>query len=376
MAEEDKQIKKKILIVTNHSYMLWQFRRELIAELMKKYEVVLSMPFVGHEEDFRDMGVRCVETAVDRRGINPITDLKLLAAYWKLIKKEKPDKVITYSIKPNVYAGILCSVLEIPYCANVQGLGTSFQKKGLVWFVTVLYKTALRKAEVVFFENEENAGEFRKRKIISSKKQVILKGAGVNLQHYTYQPYQEKEKVHFLFLGRIMKEKGMDELLYAARKLKGEGYQFVLDLVGFFEDEYEEEVKRLQEEGIAVFHGFQMETRPYYGIADCVVMPSYHEGMSNVNLEAAATGRVVITTDIPGCREAVDHEKTGFLCKARDKESLYKIMKRFLKMSLEERIEMGKGARKKMEWEFDKDIIVRETTGVIEGTRKNEGAIS
>lgn len=366
MAEEDKQIKKKILIVTNHSYMLWQFRRELIAELMKKYEVVLSMPFVGHEEDFRDMGVRCVETAVDRRGINPITDLKLIESYWKLLKKEKPDKVITYSIKPNVYAGFLCSVLKIPYYANVQGLGTAFQKKGLAQFVTLLYKVALRKVQMVFFENETNASEFAKRKIIAKEKQTILRGAGVNLYHYTYQPYQEKEKVHFLFLGRIMKEKGMDELLYAARKLKGEGYQFVLDLVGFFEDEYEEEVKRLQEEGIAVFHGFQMETRPYYGIADCVVMPSYHEGMSNVNLEAAATGRVVITTDIPGCREAVDHEKTGFLCKARDKESLYEMMKRFLEMSLEEWSQMGMAARKKMDQEFDKAKIVGKTIHEVE----------
>lgn len=376
MAEEDKQIKKKILIVTNHSYMLWQFRRELIAELMKKYEVVLSMPFVGHEEDFRDMGVCCVETAVDRRGINPIADFKLLIDYYHMLKSEKPDIVITYSIKPNIYAGYLCGMMKIPYFANVQGLGTAFQKRGLAELVTLLYKIAFRRTEKVFFENKENAGEFRKRKIISSKKQVILKGAGVNLQHYTYQPYQEKEKVHFLFLGRIMKEKGMDELLYAARKLKGEGYQFVLDLVGFFEDEYEEEVKRLQEEGIAVFHGFQMETRPYYGIADCVVMPSYHEGMSNVNLEAAATGRVVITTDIAGCREAVEHGRTGLLCKAGDQEILYEMMKRFLEMSLEERIQMGKGARAKMEREFDKNIIVRETTGVIEGTRKNEGAIS
>lgn len=356
----------KVLVITNHSYMFWQFRRELIEELMKKYEVVLSMPFVGHEDDFQKMGVRCIETAVNRRGINPIKDLKLLVTYRKLLKTEKPDKVITYSIKPNVYAGLLCGLLNIPYYANVQGLGTAFQKKGLAQFVTMLYKAAFRKVQAVFFENEINAKEFSKRRIISLEKQVILKGAGVNLQHYTYQPYQEKEKVHFLFLGRIMKEKGMDELFYAARKLKAEGYQFVLNLVGFFEDEYEKEVKKLQEEEIAVFHGFQTETRPYYGMADCVVMPSYHEGMSNVNLEAAATGRVVITTDIPGCREAVEHGRTGLLCKAGDQESLYEMMKRFLEMSLEEWCQMGMAARRKMEQEFDKVSIVNKTIEVIE----------
>ena len=182
--------KKKILIITNHSYMLWQFRRELIAELMKKYEVVLSMPFVGHEENFQNMGIRCVETKVDRRGINPFADAKLIVNYWKLLKEEKPNKVITYSIKPNVYAGFLCRLLKIPYYVNVQGLGTAFQKKGLAQFVTMLYKAALRKAEIVFFENEENASEFRKRKIVTSEKQIILNGAGINLEHYTYQPYK------------------------------------------------------------------------------------------------------------------------------------------------------------------------------------------
>lgn len=358
--------KKKILIITNHSYMLWQFRRELIAELMKKYEVVLSMPFVGHEENFQNMGIRCVETKVDRRGINPFADAKLIVNYCKLLKEEKPDKVITYSIKPNVYAGFLCGLLKIPYYVNVQGLGTAFQKKGLAQFVTMLYKAALRRVEIVFFENEENASEFRKRKIVPSEKQMILNGAGINLGHYTYQPYQEKERVHFLFLGRIMKEKGMDELFYAVRKLKEEGFTFILDLVGFFEDEYEAEVKKLQEEEIAVFHGFQTETRPYYGMADCVVMPSYHEGMSNVILEAAATGRMVITSDIPGCKEAVEHGKTGFLCEAGNKESLYQVMKRFLEMSLEERVQMGKAARGKMEREFAKEMIVEKTIEVIE----------
>ena len=163
----------KVLIITNHSYMLYQFRRELIQELRKEHEVVLSMPFVGHEDDFQAMGIRCIETNVDRRGINPKTDLRLLKNYFRLLKEEKPDLVITYSIKPNVYAGYACSRLGIPYYANVQGLGTAFQKPGLTQFVTLLYKTAFRKVESVFFENEVNAEEFRKRKIISEGKQRI-----------------------------------------------------------------------------------------------------------------------------------------------------------------------------------------------------------
>ena len=363
---DQKRTKKKILIITNHSYMLWQFRRELITELMKDYEVVLSMPFVGHETDFQNMGLRCIKTDMERRGMNPITDMNLIRQYRSMLKKEQPDLVITYSIKPNVYAGWLCGRMGIPFCANVQGLGSAFQNKALARMVTFLYKRAFRKVRTVFFENEINAREFQKRNIFPIEKQKILRGAGINLSYYSLQPYPENEKFHFLYLGRIMKEKGIDELFYAVRRLHKENKNFVLDLVGFFEDDYEEKVEQLQKKGIAVFHGFQAEPRPFYEAADCIVMPSYHEGMSNVNLEAAATGRPVITTDIPGCREAVTHGKTGLLCKVRDADSLYQAMRTILALSPEERERMGKAGRRKMEEEFDKDMVVKETVEAIE----------
>ncbi|MGN0478792.1 MAG: glycosyltransferase family 4 protein [Hominenteromicrobium sp.] len=354
-------MKKKVLIITNHSYMLWQFRRELIAELMKEHEVVLSMPFVGHEDDFKAMNLRCIETDVDRRGINPVVDLKLMRTYKKMLKAEKPDLVITYSIKPNIYAGLMCRRLKIPYCVNVQGLGTAFQKTGLAWFVTLLYKMALRKVQTAFFENEENAAEFRKRRITPAEKQTVLHGAGINLAHYSLQTYPENDKMHFLYLGRIMREKGMDELFAASRRLYAENRRFVLDLVGFFEDAYREQMEQLAKDGIAVFHGFQEDPRPFYANADCVVMPSYHEGMSNVLLEAAAVGRPLITSDIPGCREAVDAGKTGFLVKARSEDELYEAMKKMLAMDAGRRKAMGLAGHRKMEKEFRKETIVAET---------------
>ena len=355
----------KILIITNHSYMLWRFRKELIQELMKEHEVVLSMPFVGHEEDFKALGIRCINTHVDRRGINPKTDLKLMKSYDRLIKKEKPDLVITYSIKPNVYAGLVCNIRKVPYFANVQGLGTAFQTPGLTQFVTLLYKTALCRAKGVFFENQANAEEFRKRKIVDAKKQIILNGAGINLEEYPYQEYPENEKLHFLYLGRIMREKGMDELFAAVRKLCEDGEEFVLNLVGFFEDEYKEQVENLEQRGIAVFHGFTEDPKPYYGGADCVVMPSYHEGMSNVLLEAAAIGRPVITSDIPGCREAVEDGKSGMLVEVRSSESLYGAMKQMLELSRKERRAMGVAGCEKMAREFDKRIVVAETVKAL-----------
>ena len=357
----------KILILTNHSYMLYRFRLELIQALMKSHEVVLSMPFVGHEEDFQALGLRCIETDIDRRGINPATDLRLFHTYQRLLKEEKPDLVITYSIKPNIYGGLACRIAGVPYCANVQGLGTAFQRKGLAQFVTVLYKLALGKARTVFFENRENAEEFCRRGILSAGKETVLPGAGINLERYSYVPYPENKAVHFLYLGRIMKEKGMDELFAAMRRLREKfGAGMVLDIVGFFDDEgYKAQVDQLVAEGIAVYHGFQSDPAPYYAAADCVVLPSYHEGMSNVLLEAAATGRPVITSDIPGCREAVEDGKTGLLCKARDCASLYEQMARMAETPFSTRQAMGLAAHEKMVQEFDKHLVVEKTMSAL-----------
>lgn len=358
--------KKKLLVITNHSYMLWRFRRELLMKLQEDYEVVISTPFVGHEEDFKNLGFRMVETSFERRKVNPLAELKLIRGYRRLIKREAPDLVITYSIKPNIFAGLVCRLRKVPYAVNVQGLGAVFQKKGLAEVATVLYRIALRDAKVVFFENAENARLFREKKITPASQQKVLPGAGVNLEHFACLPYPAHEKVHFLYLGRIMRDKGMDELFAAVRKLH-ENYngRFQLDLVGFFEDEYKEQVEILEQQGIARFYGFQREPRKYLELADCVILPSYHEGLSNVLLEAAATGRPIITSDIPGCRETVCHGKNGLLCPVKDAEGLYEKMESFLKLSVEERREMGLEGRALVKERFEKGMVVGMTVAAI-----------
>lgn len=364
----EEQVMRKILILTNHSFMLYRFRRELIAELLKENEVVLSMPCDEYVGDFKAMGCKIIDTYVNRRGINPITDIRLLRTYFKIIRGENPDLVITYSIKPNVYGGYICSKLGISYCVNVQGLGTAFQKKGLEKVVTIMYKIALEKAKIVFFENDRNAELFRQRNITTVKHQMVLHGAGINLDYYPYQPYAEDGCVRFLFVGRIMREKGINELFYAAKKIKAEyGDKVVFDLVGFFEDEYKETVEQLEREGIIIFHGFQQEVRTFYAKANCVVLPSYHEGMSNVLLEAASTGRVLITSDISGCREAVEPDVSGYLCPVANSESIYCSMRRILTLTAEERKIMGIAGRKRMESLFDKRKVVMATlAGILE----------
>lgn len=348
------------MIITNHSYMLYQFRRELIHRLQEDNEVTLLMPFVGHENDFD--GCKCIHTDIDRRGINPLTDLKLMRTYRRLLKEEKPDLVMTYSIKPNVYGGLVCQSLGIPYYCNVQGLGTAFESKRLAWFVTMLYKCALKKVKKVFFENKGNAQEFIDRNIVSINKIKVLNGAGVNLQHYAFHDYPKDDVIHYIFVGRIMKEKGIDEIIYTAKKMK-ELYhdKVVFDLVGFFEDEYKETLEQLHQDGIINFHGFQQDVRPYIINSHCLLLPSYHEGMANTILEASAMGRPVIVSDIPGCKEGIIDNESGYLVEVKNKEDLFNKVNQFYLLSLDKKIQMGINARKLMEDVFDKEKVVEET---------------
>lgn len=357
----------KYAVITNHSYMLWRFRKELIAELLKCGEVTVSTPFVGHEDDLEKIGCRCTDADVDRRGINPIKDLRLLLSYFFFLKKEKPDCVITYSVKPNIYAGFACRVLKIPYFTNVQGLGTAFEKRVISSVVTVMYRIALKKARKVFFENADDRDSFVNRRVINAERTAVLCGAGANLEEYKLQPYPtEEDGVHFLYLGRIMKEKGADEFFASSLRMKekyGDSVKF--DVVGFFEDEYKSTVEALERKNIVKFHGFQSDPLPYYTAAHCVVLPSYHEGMSNVLLEGASCGRALIASDIAGCREAVLDGVSGFLCRKADSDDLFEKLDAFMNLTGEQRKKMGKEGRLLIEGKFDKRQVVRTVTSYI-----------
>lgn len=352
----------KILIATNHSFMFYRFRKELVEALMQEHEVILSTPFVGHEGDLQAMGLRCIETDIDRRSINPFKDMKLLKTYRQMLDELQPDMVVTYSIKPNIYMGTACKAKGIPYIANVQGLGTAFEKPVLSSVVSVMYRSALRKAKTVFFENEENAQFFLNKRIISHRQVRVLPGAGINLDEYPCVPMGDDGVCRFLFVGRIMKEKGVDEFFSAAKVLKAEfGEKVAFDVVGFYEDAYKEQVDQLVADGVVRFHGFQTDVHPFYEAADCVVLPSYHEGMSNVLLEGAATGRTLITSDIPGCCEAVEDGVSGYLCPAQDVEGLTRAMRDFARQSFGRQVQMGQSGRALVERRFDKRLVVAQT---------------
>ena len=355
-------MKKRILILANSSAGLYSFRKELILRLQDYGEVYASIPDDGHFEDVEALGCHIIKTNVDRRGINPLKDLKLYSFYRKLMRQVKPDLVITYTIKPNVYGGMVCCGKKIPYAVNITGLGTAFQKKGLLqWFVTRLYRMALKKAKIVFFENDTNRKIFLDKKIVREDKTMLLSGAGVNLEQYGLAPYPTDEPIRFLFMGRVMQEKGINELFESMKRLNQEGIRCHLDVLGGYEEDYAQTIRHCEEQGWLRYHGYQSDVRPFVEKAHCFVLPSYHEGMANTNLECAAMGRPLITSNIPGCREAVEEGRTGILCEAQNTDSLYAAMKRFAALSMEQRKEMGLAGRRHMEAVFDKKQVVEQT---------------
>ncbi len=353
----------KLLILANNDVGLYQFRRELLEALSEKAEIFISLPYGPLVDKLTEKGYTFYNTAVDRRGMNPIKDLSLLLNYVKLIKKIKPDAVVTYTVKPNTYGGLACRMTRTPYYENITGLGTAFQKKGFLRSLVVfLYKTALKNAEKVFFENSSNLKTFTDNNIIPESKAFLLNGAGVNLDHYRPAPYPEdNDSIKFLFIGRVMREKGVFELIYAMNKLRSEGMPCELTILGGCEESCEEMLSENEKNGVLKYHGYTNDVRPFIENCHCFVLPSHHEGMANTNLECSAMARPIITSDIPGCREAVIDNKSGFLVTAQNGESLYSAMKRFILLTNSRRQAMGEAAREHIEKNFDKNTVVSQT---------------
>lgn len=355
----------KILILANSSSGLYGFRRELITELMVEHEVIAITPDAGNCDDLREIGCKVIILPIDRRGVNPVTDFKLLWGYYNQIRTIKPDLVITYTIKPNIYGGFICRLLKIPYAINITGLGTAFQKDGLFKkFIINMYKLACKKAKVVFFENSANREVFIDNKIVFSNQACLLNGAGVNLEHYQVMEYPKGDVTKFLFIGRVMREKGIDELLCAMKMLIDEGIKAELHVLGGYEEDYKTILEDYAKEGWLFYHGYQDDVRPFIKESHCFVLPSWHEGMANTNLECAASARPLITSNIPGCKEAVIEGISGYLAEHEDKYDLYRVMKMFTNLTYEDRVQMGICGREHMETKFDKKVVVKNT---IEG---------
>ena len=351
----------RVVILSNSSSGLFNFRRELIEELCKRYEVTFCVPESNdYTEKLIGLGCECVITKFNRRGMNPIKDIRLLKQYRNIIRKVKPDIVLTYTIKPNIYGGIACQITKIPYIANITGLGTAVENKGLLQKVTIpMYRIGLKNARKVFFQNVANRNFMISHNMVKEKQYDVLPGSGVNLTKFTMLPYPQGNTVDFVFIGRIIKEKGIEQYLDAAREIRVRHPNTRFHICGTCEEAYETILKKLRDEGIVIYHGRVDDIKEIHRHCMCTIHPSYYpEGMSNTLLEACACGRPIITTDRPGCGEVVEDGVNGFVVRQRDSCDLIKQIEKFLSLSIEQKLHMGREGRKKMEREFNRQIVV------------------
>ncbi len=361
-------MKQSVLILSNSLKGLYSFRKEVLKAICDAgYDVFLSVPQADERAQyFQSIGCSIIETKLSRRGMNPLADFNLMLSYRKLIRKIRPVAVLTYTIKPNVYGGIACRLTKTPQLANVTGLGDAMENGGWLQKLTMsLYRIGLSKANRVFFQNTTNKEYFEKHGIVKGET-ILLPGSGVNLAHHTFQPYPLDEgKVRFLFIGRLLKDKGVEELFDAAKTIKGKYPNTEIQMLGPIGGQYQTQLDELVKDGIINHLGSTTDVRPYIGAVECTVMPSYHEGMSNVNLESSANGRPVITTNVPGCKETVDDGVTGYLVEVKSSKSLAESIEKFVLMPYNQKVQMGQNARKKVENEFDRQIVVNAYLNVI-----------
>ena len=349
----------KILILTNHDLGLYKFRKELLETLVKDNEVFVSLPVGKFTENIKSIGCNYIETEFNRKGTNPFLDLELYKKYKQIISEVKPDVVLTYTIKPNVYGGLACQKLKVPYIANVTGLGSAIENGGLLQFVSMsLYKMGLRKASKVFFQNEANK-KFMQDKGIGVNNGELLPGSGVNVKEFNMFGFPNDDSIEFTYVGRIMKEKGFNQYMEAAKRIREKYTNTVFHVCGPYEDDYKEIIEKLVDDNVLVYDGYVEDMKEIYKKIQCTIHPTYYpEGLSNVLLETCASGRAIITTNRPGCKEVIDDGVNGYLVKQQDSEDLISKVEKFLSLTNEQRKEMGINARKKVEKEFDRNIVI------------------
>lgn len=355
-----KPTRHKILIIGTNMMNLYNHRLELIQRLLSMgYEVSVAAPEGGEEKKLEKLGCRFINMPVDNRGTNIKNDLKLLRDLKRIYKSENPDILLTFYTKTNIYGGIVARYSHIPYVSNICGLGSSLVKDNLLGnFMKKLYKQALKNASFVFFQNKSNIDFITGHKIYTGNYD-LLPGSGVSLERYNLLPYPESNKFEFLFCSRVIKPKGIDQYIEAAYIIKKKYPDAIFHVAGPCDPIYEDVIRKRDQEGVIKYHGKIMDLKPVLERVHCAVLPSYYpEGMANILLESSASGRPVITTDLPGCGETVDDGVTGYVVKEKDSRDLAAKIEKFINLSLEEKRQMGLKAREKMEREFNRNIVV------------------
>ncbi len=360
----------KILILTNYANGLYLFRKELLAAFLEdEHEVFVSLPPDENVSKLKNLSVKgkninIIETPFERRGNNPVKDFGLFMTYRKLLGRLKPDVVLTYTIKPNLYGGLACRLKKIPYICNITGLGTAIENKGLLSNILLaFYKISMKKAQKVFFQNDKNR-DFMNCHGVAVNNYAMLPGSGVNLKEHPFEEYpSEDDSICFLAVIRVMKDKGIEEYLETAKIIKDKYKNTEFWLVGEYEEEtrnvYQPLINELQDKNIIKYLGHIDNVNEVMAESHVIVHPSYHEGLSNVLLEAAACGRPVLASNINGCIETFIEDKSGYAFKIKSTSALVEAVEKILKLSYEQRRQMGISGRTWVEKSFDRELVIK-----------------
>lgn len=351
----------KILFLANHFITLFSFRKELILKLLEeKHELYLSLPKSDENKYFKDLGCKIVETEIDRRGASPIKDLKLIKQYKKMMKDIKPDIIFSYTIKPNIYGCIASNKLHLRQICNITGTGGTFLKQSLVATICkFLYKKSIKNCFKVFFQNTGDRDFFVRNKLVKNNYD-LLPGSGCNLEEHKLVLMPNDDIVKFIFIGRVMKLKGIDEYLEAAKIIKTNYKNTIFYIAGWNEEEhYKQIIEGYEKQGIVQYIGFRKDVSEWIARCHCTILPSHGgEGVPNVILESAATGRACIGSRINGTIDAIEDGITGYLFEPRNKNDLALKIRDFIELSYDEKRKMGLKGRSMVQSKFDRKIVI------------------
>lgn len=356
---------RRVVLGGNSSWNIVSFRSGLIRVLKERgYEPVVVAPIHdAAEARMSELGVERIVVEFERSSLNPLADLRLLLHYRRILKRLRPVAYLGFTIKPNIYGCLAARQAGVPAIANISGLGTVFIKGGpLLAVVTRLYRTALRGAAVVFFQNPDDRNLFIERRLVRPGQARLLPGSGVDLERFQPAPLPSGP-VTFLFIGRLLGDKGVRDLAAAARILKSSGADVRIRLLGPIDVGNRTAITRAELEqwvagGLVEYLGETDDVRPFVEKAHAVVLPSYREGLSRSLLEAGAMARPLVVTDVPGCREVVEDGVNGFLCRAYEPQSLADAMLKLAELPPDRRSAMGLASRRKIEQEFSESIVI------------------
>ncbi len=359
---------KTILISINTSWNIFNFRRELIESLKNQgYRIVTAAPNDGYTPKLQEIVDRHIHLPMQGDGTSLLGELKLIYRYIQLLREVKPAVMLTYTIKPNIYGSFAARLLGVPIINNVSGLGTAFIRNNwLTFLVKRLYRAAFQRSACVFFQNSEDRDLFIRLKLVMPAKAALIPGSGVDLDFFSpavRAPKEAEAPISFVLIARMLWDKGIGEFVDAARIVKAKFPRTVFRLVGpqGIQNKTaisEATIQAWVDEGVVEYLGETNTVRDVIAAHDCIVLPSYREGMSRVLLEAAAMGKPLIATDVPGCRQIVEDTKNGLLCKVQDVEDLARAIIVFLNLSPKQRAEMGAESRAKAVREFDQKLVI------------------